>query len=288
MRRAAPRPPVITAELVRRLEAAAADNVEVVLTHMQAQPGNPRSAEIHRFGRGAARAFVLRNTRFLPWANNVRGLTEDEADDVPAIAALYRASRLSYRVDVGAADLTPKLALALHTARLVAFGHNVTLFGLAHDAPKALAPGLTLEAVDSPERVAAYSDVYLRGFDLGAQREKRWEEVIERHANPALLLTLARADGVPAGIGGLSISRGVGYLGPATTLAGHRGQGIQTALIAHRVAQAHALGCEYVVATASFASPSQHNLERAGFRVLQTKSLWRPHATKAATRANPS
>lgn len=284
MKRLAARLPVITRELVTRLEAAAADNVALVLAHMQAQPGNPRGAEIHRFGTGEARAFVLRNTRFLPWANNVRGLTDAEADDVPAIAALYRASRLSYRVDVGAADLGPKLALALHAARLVAFGHNVTLFGLPVAEPKPLAADLSLEAVVSPEQIAASADVYLRGFDLEAQREKRWEEVVERHGNPALHLTLARVDGIAAGIGGLSVSRGVGYLGPATTVASQRGRGIQTALIAHRLAQAHALGCEFVVATASFASPSQHNLERAGLRVLQTKSSWRPHVMKAAAR----
>lgn len=278
--------PSITAELLLRLEGAAADNVETVLTNMLARPGNPHGAEIHRFGE--ARAFVLRHTRFLPWANNVRGLCEAEVDAVPAIAALYRSSRLSFRVDIGAADLTPKLALALHAARLVAFGHNVTLFGLPRATPQPLPDGLALEPVSSEETVAAYAEVYLQGFELAAQREKRWAEVIERHRNPALILTLARASGLPVGIGGLSISRGVGYLGPATTLASHRGRGVQTALIAHRLAQAHARGCEYVVATAAFASPSHHNLERAGFRVLQTKSLWRPHAARGGPRASPA
>lgn len=45
MKRPAARLPVITRELVTRLEAAAADNVALVLAHMQAQPGNPRGAE---------------------------------------------------------------------------------------------------------------------------------------------------------------------------------------------------------------------------------------------------
>lgn len=277
--------PRITAELVARLEGAAADHVELVLSNMLRAPNNPHGAEVHRFGE--ARAFVLRNTRFLPWANNVRGLSEAQAEDVAAIAALYRSSRLSFRVDVGAADLTPKLALALSSARLLAFGHNVTLFGSTCDATKPVRDGLTLEQVTSEESVAAYSDVYLRGFDLAAQREKRWTELIERHANPALDLTLARLSGVAVGIGCLTLSRGVGYLGPATTLASHRGQGIQTALIAHRVARAYARGCAYVVATASFASPSHHNLERAGFRVLQTKSLWRPHAPQPRAALRP-
>lgn len=276
--------PSITPALVSRLEGSAADNVETVLTHMQAHPGNPRGAEIHRFGK--ARAFVLRHTRFLPWANTVRGLTEAEADAVPAIAALYQSSRLSFRVDIGAADLTPKLALALAAARLVAFGHNVTLFGLPRASELPSPADLTLEPVGSEASVAAYAEVYLQGFDLAAQREKRWAEVIERHQNPALILTVARVAGLPVGIGGLSISRGVGYLGPAATLAAHRGRGVQTALIAHRLAQAHAQSCEYVVATAAFASPSHHNLERAGFRVLQTKSLWRPHAPKSVPRAS--
>ena len=177
--------------------------------------------------------------------------------------------------------------IAAPTARLVALGHNVTLFGRPRAAAPTLPKDLTLEHVASRESITAYAEVYLTGFGLLTQRERRRDEIIERSGNPAHVLTLARASGVAVGVGGLTVARGVGYLGPATTLPSHRGQGIQTVLIAHRLAQAHALGCEYVVATASFASSSQHNLERAGLRVLQTKSLWRPPFANKALRAIP-
>jgi GNAT superfamily N-acetyltransferase len=222
-------------------------------------------------------------------------VTEANVADLPAITALYRRDRLSFRVDVGVSDLSPALASALTKERLLPYGHNATLFApvarsSAHTgsvAAAAKATSLSFERVlpDAPEALDAYTEIYLAGFGLGGQRAARWAEARERHENPALCLVLARVDGVPAGIGGLFVSRGVGYLGPAATLPAFRGRGVQSALIADRLARAAAGGCELVAAHASFGTSSHHNLERAGLRLLQTKTLWRPRL--AAPKRSP-
>jgi ribosomal protein S18 acetylase RimI-like enzyme len=73
----------------------------------------------------------------------------------------------------------------------------------------------------------------------------------------------------------LTIGDGIGYLAMAGTLPEFRGRGCQSALIAARIADSAAAGCELIVATAEFASVSQRNIERGGLRVAYTKPVVR-------------
>jgi N-acetylglutamate synthase-like GNAT family acetyltransferase len=88
-------------------------------------------------------------------------------------------------------------------------------------------------------------------------------------------LYLARVDGVPAGSAALTVGGGLGYLANAATAPEMRGRGCQTALLARRIADAAAAGCDEVVSLAEFGSGSQRNLERAGLRVAFTQAVWR-------------
>ena len=67
------------------------------------------------------------------------------------------------------------------------------------------------------------------------------------------------------------------YLANASTLPELRNRGVQTALIAARIADARAAGCDTVCAGAAFGSQSQRNLQRAGLQVAYTKAVWRLH-----------
>ena len=59
----------------------------------------------------------------------------------------------------------------------------------------------------------------------------------------------------------------IGYLTYAETAASHRRRGAQSALIAHRVAAARALGCRHIVSqTLTLLADSLANLQRCGFR----------------------
>jgi ribosomal protein S18 acetylase RimI-like enzyme len=97
----------------------------------------------------------------------------------------------------------------------------------------------------------------------------RWGEI------EAWKLYLARVDGVPAGAALLALDDDLGYLANASTLPDFRRRGVQTALIASRIADAEAAGCEVVASQAEFGSASQRNLERSGLRVAYTKAVWR-------------
>lgn len=70
----------------------------------------------------------------------------------------------------------------------------------------------------------------------------------------------------------LAIRGGFGFLGPAATLPGYRGQGAQAALMDRRMADAAIAGCEWLVAETpedrfERPSPAFRNTIRAGFEV---------------------
>ncbi|WP_143653371.1 hypothetical protein [Streptosporangium subroseum] len=54
-----------------------------------------------------------------------------------------------------------------------------------------------------------------------------------------------------------------------------RNRGCQSALIQQRLHDA-ADTSPYVVVTTAFGSPSQANLQRLGFTITHTRTLWRP------------
>jgi GNAT superfamily N-acetyltransferase len=84
----------------------------------------------------------------------------------------------------------------------------------------------------------------------------------------------AEIDGVPCAIGLLVVLGDEALVDGAATLPEHRGQGCQTALLAHRLRAARAAGASVAISRTASGSPSQRNLERAGFRVYRRMEVW--------------
>ncbi|MFN7942262.1 MAG: GNAT family N-acetyltransferase [Thermoanaerobaculia bacterium] len=84
---------------------------------------------------------------------------------------------------------------------------------------------------------------------------------------------LARREGQPAGGASFRLADGIAQLCGAATLPAHRRRGIQSSLLAHRLARAAAAGCDVAVATTLPGSKSQENMERHGFRLLYTRAV---------------
>jgi len=107
--------------------------------------------------------------------------------------------------------------------------------------------------------------------------------------------------GEPASFAALHVAGRVGWLGFACTRPSHRGQGMQSALIATRLRAAAELGCEIVVVetaddTPQKPNPSTHNLVRMGFQLAYRRPNWvkqlafelpPPAAAKAARAIEP-
>ncbi len=86
------------------------------------------------------------------------------------------------------------------------------------------------------------------------------------------VMYLALADGQPAGAGTLLLSRGVAGLYGSSTMPDFRRRGVQTALIARRMADARAAGCDIALAVTLPGTGSQRNFERHGSRVVYTRT----------------
>src|SRR4029079_12076193 len=110
-----------------------------------------------------------------------------------------------------------------------------------------------------------------------ASHEEFPREIVERAERDLVAAGartyLALRKGVVAGGGGLRITNGVAQLVGAATAPEFRRQGVQTALLSTRLADAAAAGCDIAVVTTAPGSRSQQNVQRQGFHLLYTRAV---------------
>jgi GNAT superfamily N-acetyltransferase len=92
---------------------------------------------------------------------------------------------------------------------------------------------------------------------------------------------IALLNGDVAGGAGLRTTEGVAQFAGAATLPAHRRQGIQSALLSTRLADAATAGCDVGVITTQPASKSQQNAQRNGFDLLYTRAVLVKHLAPA-------
>ena len=242
---------------------------------LRKQRGNPFGVEVRKFG--SAVALMMRLVEGDGEFNRVIGLNPERYDRLDEIAAWYHKDGARCRVEA-----IPYLAseddlhlLSAKGFRQIAF-HSV-LWGVPADRPLHSSDGVeVLEVGDS--NMAAFAEMYMaymEGFPLSdAIVEEAKANVAARYRQPGWRLYIATADGQPAAFGVLHEHEGIGSLAGAATLPEFRGRGCQSALLARRIADAAADGCELVVSQAMPGSSSHRNMERAGLRVAYTKAIW--------------
>jgi GNAT superfamily N-acetyltransferase len=102
------------------------------------------------------------------------------------------------------------------------------------------------------------------------------EMIIEAERNSAEaggVRYAALRDGALAGGATMRLAEGVAQLTGAATAPAHRRRGIQTALLAARLADAAAAGCDVAVIVTQPGSKSQQNAQRQGFDLLYTRAV---------------
>jgi GNAT superfamily N-acetyltransferase len=164
--------------------------------------------------------------------------------------------------------------------RLVSFENEL---GRAIDGePEAVAaPGVEVRR-SGDEEFEAWHRVIADGFAHPdtqgvASHEEFPDDIIERAerdlAAAGGIRYIALRDGIVAGGAGLRIADGVAQMTGAATAPAHRLRGIQTALLAARLADAASAGCDIAVVTTQPGSKSQHNVQRRGFDPLYTRAV---------------
>ncbi|HEY7487362.1 MAG TPA: GNAT family N-acetyltransferase [Streptosporangiaceae bacterium] len=83
----------------------------------------------------------------------------------------------------------------------------------------------------------------------------------------------ALLEGNLAGGASLRLADGIAQFGGAATAPPYRRRGVQSALLATRLADAATAGCDIAVVTTQPASKSQQNVQRWGFDLLYTRAI---------------
>jgi GNAT superfamily N-acetyltransferase len=104
-------------------------------------------------------------------------------------------------------------------------------------------------------------------------REALEQVIRDMSGGPNFVRYIARRDGEPAGGGSMRVGDGIVQMCGAATLPAHRRQGIQTALLYRRLADAVKAGCELAVVTTQPGSKSQENVQRNGFELMYTRAI---------------
>ncbi|WP_068787093.1 GNAT family N-acetyltransferase [Paenibacillus phocaensis] len=118
-----------------------------------------------------------------------------------------------------------------------------------------------------------------RGGDGSALEEAKVQQKSRYFYRADFQNYVAWIGGEPAGIGSLFIRRETGYLANDFTFPEHRRQGVQTALIRHRLQAASALGLTRVYTDVEFASASHVNMLRCGFEMVYMNTFWMKSAS---------
>jgi GNAT superfamily N-acetyltransferase len=136
----------------------------------------------------------------------------------------------------------------------------------------------------APNLLDTFCETLGRGFAEGAEPPATVRDLPRAtFHNPISTCFLAYLDGQPAGAAGMAItpagpafpghSRPLAALFGASTLPAARRRGIQTALVAIRLAHAAAAGCDLAVIHSKPGTSSERNIARAGFRLAYTKAV---------------
>jgi GNAT superfamily N-acetyltransferase len=216
--------------------------------------------------------------------NKVAGLGFEGPPSAAALDEVERAfAARGAAVQVELAHLVdPEIAAVLSERgyRLASF-ENVLGLSLDREPERVTSPGIDVRPSGDDE-LEAWLDVVAAGVAVpdtqGLPSHEEFPREIVVDAMRDLMEAgveryLALHDGVIAGGASFGISEGVAQLTGAATAPAHRRRGIQTALLAARLADAAGAGCDIAVVTTQPASKSQQNAQRRGFDLLYTRAV---------------
>jgi GNAT superfamily N-acetyltransferase len=254
------------AAVIGRFWRAEADDAAAVAEAMRLD-GNDAAA-VETLGDGALVA--LGPGRYVNRAIGVGPDLEDGHIEVIERFFSHRGLRASAQFTSWASDAT--------LDRLAARGYRPQWFRSAYAAalpgPDVSSHPDSIEIVDVDDRnLEEWLDVVADGNQIITAEDRDISDEFGRaaHRAPGAADLLAIVDGHAVGCGSLRVSSAVGLLGGAATRPGHRGIGVQSALLRHRIRLAAEMGSDLIAATALPAETSARNLLRHGLHLIDTQ-----------------
>lgn len=143
------------------------------------------------------------------------------------------------------------------------------------DRPVALPPRTTVHEVGTDD-ADTFARTMIEGWSLDhPEYADLFEEMARINvARDDVISLLARLDGVAAAAAAMSLHEGVVLMAGACTIPAARRNGLQRALVNHRLRTAAGRGADLAMMCALPGSGSQRNAERQGFRIGYTRTKW--------------
>ena len=268
--------PVLTRDTAARIERCVAAGHIGLVDLLSQQNGNALGASVETFGDDVV-ATKVTVERDVQWLQHVVGFGRHALDQLDTILEWYAADAIDPRFELAPEQPFAEVATALHAAGFVQTEFIDALWAPAGSVRADLEPLGHVDVVHV-ELGSADADDFARVLLAGHEVE---DSAPEHHSALAAMAGvdgrgcyLALIDTVPVGAAVLTVLDGVGYLTNASTVPDHRGRGAQQALIAHRIADADAAGCDVLAGLAHPFQSSHRNMERAGLGVAYTKVSW--------------
>jgi GNAT superfamily N-acetyltransferase len=204
--------------------------------------------------------------------------TADELDEVERAFAEQGADVQFELAHIG--DPHIGASLTERGYRLISF-ENVLGRALADGVERVSPPGVEVRRSGDDE-FDAWVDIVADGFahpdseGVPSHEDFSRDEIEQAERDFAAaggLRYMALHDTVPAAGASLHLGDGVAHFAGSATAPAHRRRGIQSALLAARLADAAAAGCDIAVISTQPGSKSQENVQRRGFDLLYTRAI---------------
>ena len=251
---------------------------------LAADRGNPLEVEVRR-PRPDLVATIAAAVPEVVWMHHVAGIGPGDAPLVADLAAWAAEHGCPLRFEVAPAPDFAPLGRALVDAGAVPSSFADVHFRWLDGSPVPVsAPGLEVRLVEpgSPD-AERFANVLLEGHEVTPDAHAaHWRAAARFAEQPGYRCYLATVEDVAAGGGVLTIDEPsrTAYLANASTRPTMRRRGVQQALVARRLADAAAAGCDLAVTLTEPEGASHRTMERTGFQVLHTCTNWQvpaPH-----------
>jgi len=229
--------------------------------------GNPLGIAWRQLDEGAVA--VLARGQPGPVHNRVMGLRGDHIGEIEPLLAWYAQAGIKPRLETISAYDDPTLAGELVRRGYYQSGFQVVLAAspivCADDAAAS-----AIAEVGSAQELAAFLQLY--GWPTpGASEAPAAAAVTAGLRARGVSLYLRRSGGRPAAAV-LFVRDGIGVLCPAVDA--EAGSGLDAGLLARRLADARAVGTEWVCTEADLMSARQMSLTRIGFKAVFIRTQW--------------
>ena len=215
--------------------------------------------------------------------NKVAGLGfagRPEPSDLDTIERAFADQGVPVQAEVASLADPALLELLAERGYRLAWFENVLGRALGGAVERVAPPGIEVRPSGGDE-FDAWVDVVVEASLHPDTQGVPWQEEFpreilenaERDTAGLVQRYLATLDGVPAGGGSMHITDRIAQLTGAATAPAFRRRGIQSALLAARLADATTAGCDVAVIIVQPGSKSQQNAQRRGFDLLYTRAV---------------